>query len=104
MRKRGQGLGDRLLLMPPGSTQSSPSPTLSSSCDGLPARVHRTKQVTHKEKWARLGKTPVVVVVVAVVAVVAAVAAVAAAAGRMATMKTKLVFRTNDSRPGPTCI
>ena len=23
---------------------------------------------------------------------------------RMATMKTKLVFRTNDSRPGPTCI
>ena len=53
-----QGLGDRLLLVPPGSTQSSPSPTLSSSCHGLPARVHRPKQVTHKEKWARLGKTP----------------------------------------------
>ena len=69
MRERGQGLGDRLLLVPPGSTQSSPSPTLSSSCHGLPARVHRTKQVTHKEKWARLGKTPVVVVAVVVVAV-----------------------------------
>ena len=40
LRKRGKGLGDRLLLVPPGSTQPSPSPSLGSSCDGLPAGVH----------------------------------------------------------------
>ena len=32
MGERGKGLGDRLLLMPPSSTQSSPSPSLGSSC------------------------------------------------------------------------
>ena len=52
---RHKGLGDRLLLMPPSSTQSSPSPMLGSSCHGLPAEVHLTTQVTHKEKWACLG-------------------------------------------------
>ena len=43
VRKHGPGLGDRLLLMPPSSTQSSPSPTLGSSCHGLPAEVHRER-------------------------------------------------------------
>ena len=55
MRVRGKCLGDPLLLMPPGSTQSSLPPTLGSSSPGLPAGVHRTKQVTHKEKVGTLG-------------------------------------------------
>ena len=41
-------LGDRLLLMPSSSTQSSPSPPLSST-RGLPARVH-SQQVTQTKK------------------------------------------------------
>ena len=63
MRERGKGLGDRLLLMPPSSTQSSPSSPLGSSCHGLPARVHFAGDANKKE-WARLSETPVVVVVV----------------------------------------
>ena len=55
MRKRGQGLGDRLLLMPPGSTQSSPSPTLSSSGPGLPASVHLATKVTQTTRVGTLG-------------------------------------------------
>ena len=50
--KRGQGLGDQLLLVPPPQAQSS---LLATRAHGLPARIHRTAQVTHKEKWARLG-------------------------------------------------
>ena len=42
-RIRGKGLGDRLLLMPPSSTQSSPSPTLGSTPPLLPAEVHRER-------------------------------------------------------------
>ena len=49
MRVRGKGLGDRLLLMPPSSTHSSPPPTLGSSSPGLPARVHLATKVTQQK-------------------------------------------------------
>ena len=43
-----RGLGDRLLLIPQSSTQSSPPPTLGSSSPGLPARVHLATKVTQQ--------------------------------------------------------
>ena len=69
MRKLGQGHCDRLLLVPPGSTQSSPSPTLSSSCRGLPAKPsHDTGDA--QRKVGKLGIDSLVDVVVVVVVVV----------------------------------
>ena len=54
MRKHSKGLGDRLLLMPPSSTQSSPFSPLGS--------LGPFPQVTRK-KGARLRRRLVVVVV-----------------------------------------
>ena len=55
MRRYSHCLGDRLLLMPPGSTQSSPFPPLGSTSPGLPARVHFARGDAQKQ-WARLSQ------------------------------------------------
>ena len=46
MRGYSHCLGDRLLLMPPGSTQSSPFPPLGSTSPGLPASATTKKSGT----------------------------------------------------------
>ena len=52
VRRYSHCLGDRLLLMPPGT------PPLGSSSPGLPASVHQKGDAA--KQWARLSQTPVV--------------------------------------------
>ena len=54
MRRYSHCLGDRLLLMPPGSTQSSPFPPLGSTRPRLPARVHLATKVTRQKRVGTL--------------------------------------------------
>ena len=54
MRRYSHCLGDRLLLMPPGSTQSSPFPPLGSTSPGLPAGVHLATKVTRQKRVGTL--------------------------------------------------